>query len=190
MPSSACAASRVGNGGAEAADPADGPAGAAGSPSPVWARRSLLGPALAAGVLALDQATKSWAVAALEDGPVRVVGDTVELRLTRNSGSAFSLFQGFTPVLALIAVVAAVVLWRMTRRASDPWTVVALSLVLGGALGNLTDRLARAPGFLRGAVVDFVSVGAWPSFNVADAAITVGAVLLVARGLRGDPGRA
>jgi len=141
---------------------------------------------IVAAVVVVDQLTKAWAVAALGDGPVSIVGDDVELRLSRNTGGAFSLFQGFTPLLAILAVVLAIVLVRTLRRTDDGWLVVALALVLGGAIGNLVDRLVRSPGFLRGAVVDFVSVGGFPTFNVADAAITVGAVLLVARVLLGD----
>ena len=74
--------------------------------------------------------------------------------------------------------------WLDAQRAKDPVMVVALSLVLGGALGNLIDRLFRAPGFLRGEVVDFVRVGAFPTFNVADSAVTIGAVLLLVWGWR------
>ena len=135
-------------------------------------------------IIAADQATKTWAVAALADGPVRLVGDTLELRLSRNSGGAFSSFQGATPVLAVLAGVASVVLWRAAHRTSDRWMLAGLVLLLSGALGNLVDRLARSPGFLRGQVVAFVRVGWWPVFNLADSAITVGAVLLVARSWR------
>jgi len=73
---------------------------------------------------------------------------------------------------------------RVLRRTTDTVLVVALTLVLGGALGNLVDRFARAPGFLRGHVVDFISIGWWPVFNVADSCVTIGAVLLIARSLR------
>jgi signal peptidase II len=135
-------------------------------------------------VLALDQLTKVWAVAALSDGPASIIGSTVELRLSRNTGGAIGLFRGFTPVLALLAVIVAVVLVRALQRTTDPVVLVALALVLAGALGNLTDRFMRSPGFLRGAVVDFIRVGAWPSFNVADSAITIGAVTLVVWGWR------
>ncbi|GIU89572.1 MAG: lipoprotein signal peptidase [Acidimicrobiia bacterium] len=135
-------------------------------------------------IVALDQLTKSWAVAALADGPVSVVGDTVELRLARNPGSAFGRFQGYTPLLAVGAVVVTLVLVRMARRATDRWLLAGLVLLLGGALGNLADRVFRAPGFLRGHVVDFVSVGWWPLFNVADSCITIGAVILVVHTLR------
>jgi signal peptidase II len=144
-------------------------------------RRRLLAGAIVVGVVAVDQLTKTWAVAALDDGPVGIIGTDVELRLSRNTGGAFSLFQGFTPLLAVIAIVLTVLLVRALHRTDDTWIVVALALVLGGAIGNLLDRAARSPGFLRGAVVDFVSVGDFPTFNVADSAITVGAVLLVLR---------
>lgn len=141
-------------------------------------RWSLVG-AIVVAVVVLDQATKAWALDQLADGPRAIIGSDVELALSRNTGGAFSLFQGFTPLLALIAVVIAVVLVRAVRHADDRLSLVALALVLGGAVGNLIDRVFRSPGFLRGAVVDFVSVGSFPTFNVADAAITIGAVLLV-----------
>jgi signal peptidase II len=135
-------------------------------------------------VVGLDQVTKVWAVAALADGPVSILGSTVELALSRNTGGAFSVLSGLTPLLAVLAVVVAVVLVRVIRRSTDPILVLALALVLGGALGNLIDRLVRAPGFLRGAVIDFISIGAWPTFNVADSAITLGALSLVIWGWR------
>ena len=136
-------------------------------------------------VLVLDQLTKTWAVRELSDVPIAIVGDDVDFRLARNSGGAFSLFQGFTPILAVIAGMVAFFLIRTVRRTHDTLLVVALSLVLGGALGNLIDRVFRSPGFLRGAVIDFVHVGWWPTFNVADASITIGAILVVVWALRG-----
>ena len=132
-------------------------------------------------IVALDQLTKSWAVAAASDRPVHIIGDTIEFRVARNSGSAFSRFQGLTPILAIAAVVVAIVLVRAARRATDRVMLVGLVLVLGGALGNLVDRFVRSPGFLRGRVVDFVKLGWWPLFNVADSCITIGAILLVVR---------
>ena len=146
-------------------------------------RRTRLAIAIVVVVVALDQATKAWAVAELASGPVSIIGN-VELHLSRNGGGAFSLFRGFTPLLAILAVVIAVVLIRAARRAQDPLTLVTLALVLGGALGNLSDRMFRAPSFLSGRVVDFVRVGSFPTFNVADSAITIGAVVLVAASLR------
>ncbi len=135
-------------------------------------------------IVGADQATKSIAVARWTDAPLKVVGTAIEFSVTRNSGSAFSRFQNLTPLLALGAVVVAIVLARAARKETDRITLCALVLLLGGALGNLTDRFARAPGFLRGEVIDFVKVGWWPTFNVADSAITVGLVLLVALSFR------
>ena len=149
------------------------------------ARRSPAGPlAVAAAVVVLDQLTKVWAVSGLSDGPVRVVGSLLELRLTRNPGGAFSLLTNLTPVLAVLAVVMAVYIVRTTRRTADIVMAYSLALVLGGALGNLVDRLVRSPGFLRGEVIDFIKVPHWPTFNVADSAITVGVILIAARGWR------
>jgi signal peptidase II len=148
------------------------------------ARRQLLVAGLVIGIVLLDQVTKVWVVAALSDEPQSIIGDTVELRLSRNPGGAFSLLTGFTPLLAVLAVIVAIVLVRVAQRMTDPVMLVALSLVLGGAVGNLLDRIFRAPGFLRGEVVDFIRIGDFPSFNVADSAITIGAVLLVVWGWR------
>ena len=109
-------------------------------------RRPLLIAGLVVGVVLLDQVTKAWVVASLSDGPLSIIGDRVELRLSRNPGGAFSILTGFTPLLAVLAAIVAIVLVRVAQRAKDPVMVVALSLVLGGALGNLIDRLFRAPG--------------------------------------------
>jgi len=149
------------------------------------ARRSPVGPlAVAAGVVVVDQLTKVWAVSALSDGPVHVVGSLLQLRLTRNPGGAFSLLTNFTPVLAVLAVVMVVYIVRTTRRTTDVVMAYSLALVLGGAVGNLVDRLVRSPGFLRGEVVDFLKVPHWPTFNVADSAITVGVIFIAVRGWR------
>jgi len=137
--------------------------------------------AAVATIVLLDQLTKSWAVSALADGPKKLVGDTIMFQLARNSGSAFSRFQGYTPILAVLAIGITIFIARAMRNATDPWILVALVLVLGGALGNLADRIFRSPGFLRGNVVDFVAVWRWPLFNVADSCITIGAILLIVR---------
>ena len=149
------------------------------------ARRSPAGPlAVATAVVAIDQLTKVWAVAALSDGPTRVFGSLLEFRLTRNPGGAFSLLTNLTPVLAVLAVAMAVYIVRTTRRTADLVMAYSLGLVLGGAVGNLVDRFVRSPGFLRGEVVDFIKVPHWPTFNLADSAITVGVVLIALRGWR------
>lgn len=154
-------------------------------------RRSALRLALVAGAVAgADQLTKAWAVAVLDQGPIALVGDTVRLALVRNTGSAFNLFTGQATMLALVAVVLVVVIVRIARHEDDPWASWALALLLGGALGNLADRIFRAPGFLEGAVIDFVDLGPWPTFNLADSAITVGAILLVLAGWRERRARA
>ena len=146
----------------------------------------MLATAIVLGVVALDQLSKLWAVRGLAGAPVALIGDDIGFALARNTGSAFSLFQAFTPLLAVVAIVVALLLVRAVRRTRDTLMVVGLSLVLGGALGNLLDRLFRSPGFLKGAVVDFVHVGSFPTFNVADSAITIGAVLIVIWAIRTD----
>ncbi len=164
-------------------DAADGPATV--DPPASRGSRPYLAAAIVLVVLALDQASKVWAVHSLGDGHrVEIVDGQLWLGLSRNSGSAFSLFSSFTPVLAVIAIGVAVFLVRVVRRVEDPLLVVALSLVLAGAVGNLIDRVFRAPGFMKGAVIDFIASKHWPTFNLADSAITVGAVLLLFWGWR------
>jgi signal peptidase II len=137
-------------------------------------------------VLALDVASKVLVVATMTDGQrIPLLGDTVSLYLIRNSGAAFSLATGLTWVLTLVAIVVVVGIVRFARRLRSPGWAIALGLVLGGALGNLTDRFFRAPGPLVGHVVDFVSVGWWPVFNAADSAICCGGALLVVLALAG-----
>jgi signal peptidase II len=138
-------------------------------------------------IVAVDQLTKAWAVRSLASGPKWVFGDRVGFQLTRNGGSAFSRFQGFTPILAVGAVIVTIVLIRVLRRTTDPLLVIGLVLVLGGALGNIMDRIFRDPGFMRGHVIDFVAVGWYPVFNVADSCVTIGAILLIVRSLRSSP---
>ena len=121
---------------------------------------------------------------------VRVLGGLLYLTQWRNVGAAFSFAEGATIVFSLIAVVVAVVIVRTARRLHSTGWAVTLGLVLGGAVGNLMDRVFRAPGFLRGGVVDFLSVFApdgriWPVFNLADSAIVCGGVLGAFLALRG-----
>jgi signal peptidase II len=134
---------------------------------------------VAAGVLAVDQLSKAWAVEALGDGRTIELVGSLRLQLTMNYGSAFSLADGRGPLISLLALVVVAVLLRSGRHATRPATAVALGLVLGGAIGNLIDRAFRAgDGFLGGGVVDFIDLQWWPVFNVADSAIVVGAILL------------
>ena len=133
--------------------------------------------------MAADQLTKVWAVAALDNGPVSVLGP-VRLALTRNKAGAFGLGGAFVPLLAVGATVLVVVLIVRGDLVRRPLLAVAAGLVLGGAFGNLADRVFRAPGLLRGAVVDFVDLRWWPVFNLADSAITCGCLLLLWSGWR------
>ncbi len=145
----------------------------------------MLAAVVAAVVVAVDQVTTSLAVADLHR-PVHLWGP-FGLALRYNSGSAFSLFTGQAPVLAVVTVVLVVVLAWLAWRARSAGTAVAVGLVLGGAAGNLCDRAFRSH---HGDVVDFVSLTHWPTFNVADAGITVGLVLLVVLYWRApSPGR-
>jgi signal peptidase II len=134
--------------------------------------------AVAAGVLVLDQLAKWWALTALADGEVHLVGP-VWFRLTYNTAGAFGLGGALVPFLSLVAL--GVVLYLIVTGAAGGRVAagIATGLLLGGALGNLSDRLFRSPGLLRGAVVDFVDLRFWPVFNVADMAITCGCILFI-----------
>lgn len=141
---------------------------------------------VAAVVLVLDVITKILAVHLLTPGqPVSIIGDTVTWTLVRNSGAAFSMATGYTWVLTLIAIAVVIGIVWTGRRLVSPWWAIGLGMILGGALGNLADRFFRSPGPLRGHVVDFLSIGWWPVFNVADPAVVGGAILLVTLSLFG-----
>ncbi len=132
----------------------------------------------AAVVVVLDQLTKWWALETLDDRVVEVVW-TLRLNLVYNTGAAFGLGSRYAPLIALAAMGVVVVLLRTSRILGGWAPRGAAGLVLGGALGNLGDRMFRAgDGFLGGAVIDFVDVQWWPVFNLADASLCVGAVLL------------
>ena len=153
---------------------------ASGTEAPAPRRRLNLLLTVAAVVLALDIITKVLAVRLLIPGqPVPIIGDTVTWTLVRNSGAAFSMATGYTWMLTLIATGVVVGIVWMGRRLVSPWWAVGLGMILGGAMGNLVDRFFRSPGPLRGHVVDFLSVGWWPVFNVADPSVVGGAILLV-----------
>lgn len=147
--------------------------------------------AVAVGVLVADVVSKLLVVAGIAPGEnVRVLGGLLYLTQLRNVGAAFSFAEGKTVLFSLIAVLVAVVIVRTARRLYSTGWAVALGLVLGGAVGNLMDRVFRAPGFLRGGVVDFLSVFApdgriWPVFNLADSAIVCGGILGALLALRG-----
>lgn len=140
---------------------------------------------LAGGVLALDVLTKVVSVAFLEDaGPIKLFGGVLYLTFVRNPGAAFGLAEGMTWILALIALgVVGFIAWISRNLRSQGWAV-GLGLVLGGAVGNLVDRLFREPGPMRGHVVDFLSLfdpygRVWPVFNIADMAIVGGGAAII-----------
>ena len=148
-------------------------------PAPAQTRRRTgLVAAIAAVVVVLDAATKQWAMSALADGPVNLFA-SVRLALVRNKAGAFGLGGAFVPFLAVTALILVLVMVTVGSASAKPSMAVALGLVLGGAFGNVGDRIFRSPGFLEGAVVDFVDVGFWPVFNLADSAITCGCLLLL-----------
>ncbi|MBO0841669.1 MAG: signal peptidase II [Nocardioides sp.] len=136
--------------------------------------------AVSLGLLAIDQATKAWAVASLvPEEPRELVGSMVQLTLIRNPGAAFSTGTGHTWIFTTLSIAASVaVVWVMRRTRGTAWSV-AFGVLLAGIVGNLIDRLVRPPGFYRGHVVDFVQLPHWPIFNVADMCINVAAVLIV-----------
>jgi signal peptidase II len=132
---------------------------------------------VAAIVLALDQLSKHWAVNALSDGRERHVIWTLQWNLAYNTGMAFSRGRGLGPVIALLALLVVIVLVVTTARVESRLARVAAGLLIGGAVGNLADRVFRGDGWLHGAVIDFIDVQWWPIFNVADIGVTCGAVL-------------
>ncbi|MDT7546561.1 MAG: signal peptidase [Actinomycetota bacterium] len=142
--------------------------------------------AVALVVLALDILTKHLVVAHLEHrDPIRLLGGALLLNVSRNSGAAFSFAQGATVVFTAVALAVIVVIVRTARRLGSTAWAITLGLLLGGATGNLADRLFRAPGPGRGAVVDFIDFRVWPVFNLADSAIVVGGLLAVLLSMRG-----
>ncbi len=171
--------------------PAAEPAGEAASRAPRSSRFQvavLIGVALF--VLAADVISKAVVVARLSHHPpIRLLGGLLTLRLIRNSGAAFSIGTSLTVVFTAIAVGVIIFILRTARRLrSTPWAIT-LGLLLGGATGNLADRIFRAPGPMRGDVVDWIQLPHWPVFNLADSAIVCGgvlAVLLAVLGLRMD----
>ena len=140
----------------------------------------------AAAAYVADLATKLAAVRWLESNdPVPLLDGLLTLRLTRNPGAAFSLGAEYTVALSLVAITVVAVVVRLSSRLGSGGWAAALGLLLGGACGNLTDRMVREPGPFRGHVVDFLELPHWPVFNLADTAIVAGAALLMVQSLRG-----
>ncbi|MBU6534105.1 signal peptidase II [Streptomyces sp. NPDC057245] len=137
----------------------------------------------------LDLVSKMIVVAKLEHHePIEIIGDWLRFAAIRNAGAAFGIGEAFTIIFTVIAASVIVVIARLARKLySVPWAI-ALGLLLGGALGNLTDRIFRAPGVFEGAVVDFIAPKHFAVFNLADSAIVCGGILIVLLSFRGlDP---
>ncbi|MEW2073303.1 signal peptidase II [Streptomyces sp. NPDC012403] len=145
--------------------------------------------AVAAFAYALDLISKMIVVAKLEHHePIEIIGDWLRFEAIRNAGAAFGFGEAFTVIFTVIAAAVIVVIIRLARKLySLPWAI-ALGLLLGGALGNLTDRIFRSPGVFEGAVVDFIAPKHFAVFNLADSAIVCGGILIVLLSFRGlDP---
>jgi signal peptidase II len=175
--------------GAEAPAGTSGTGAAAEAGSPRGKRRVAVLFAVAAFAYALDLISKMIVVAELEHHePIEIVGDWLRFEAIRNAGAAFGFGEAFTVIFTVIAASVIVVIVRLARKLySLPWAI-ALGLLLGGALGNLTDRIFRSPGVFEGAVVDFIAPKHFAVFNLADSAIVCGGILIVLLSFRGlDP---
>lgn len=162
--------------------------GGARDPVTTGNQRKRLGLVLGIAVVAwvVDLVTKTFAVANLDGHPpVHLVGSLLQLNFARNPGAAFSTATRYTGLITVVAVGAVVVVVYFARRVRSLGWAWALGLLLAGIGGNLTDRLFREPGPLRGHVVDFVQLPHWPLFNVADMCINLAAVVIVVQSLRG-----
>lgn len=135
--------------------------------------------AVAGVVVLIDQVTKWIVLQTLTDGPVSLIDGFLQFRLVHNPGSAFTLFQGSGAVIALIAIAAVALIVVVAKQLPSLFEGAAIGLVLGGAVGNLLDRIFRGDGFLNGKVIDFIDFDFFPTFNAADSAITIGAILAV-----------
>jgi signal peptidase II len=158
-------------------------------PAPRGRRRIPVLAGVAAFAYVLDLVSKLIVVAELEhQGTIQVIGSYLQLEVIRNPGAAFGFGEALTVVLTAIAIIVIAVIVRLARKLYSTWWAIALGLLLGGAFGNLTDRLFRSPGVFRGEVVDFIAPAHFAVFNLADSAIVCGGVLIVLLSFRGlDP---
>ena len=139
---------------------------------------------LIAFIVVADQATKHWALNRLSSARTIDLIGSLRFNLAFNKGMAFSQATGAGPIIGALAFVVIIVIVLWLRRNAQGLAVVAAGLIVGGATGNLIDRLLRGDAWLRGAVVDFIDLQWWPIFNIADAAISTGAVLMIVASVR------
>jgi signal peptidase II len=135
----------------------------------------------------LDFATKAWALSSLSSQPRQIIGSVLQFTLVKNSGAAFSFATGFTIIFTFIALAVVVGVTYFAPRITSRGWLISLGLLLGGVLGNLTDRIFRTPGFLSGNVIDWIQLPYWPVFNIADSAISVAALIAFILSLRNVP---
>ena len=134
-----------------------------------------------------DFATKAWALQSLSTEPRKVIGSLLQFTLVYNSGAAFSFATGFTILFSLIALsVVIATIYFAPRITSRGWQLT-IGLLLGGVLGNLTDRIFREPSFLSGYVIDWIQIPHWPVFNIADSAICIAAAISFVLSMRNIP---
>ncbi|MCH7668372.1 MAG: signal peptidase II [Acidobacteria bacterium] len=138
---------------------------------------------VAADVLVLDIASKAWAVSRLTGNPLNVIDGFLRFAVTHNPGASFSSFQNSGPVIAIVGIGVTVFVVKTVDKVDHRREVVGLGFILGGAMGNLVDRIFRGDGLLDGAVVDFIDFSFFPTFNLADTSLTIGVVLMLLSGL-------
>lgn len=142
-------------------------------------RRYLIGLGIAAALVALDLWTKRFAALHFDDDPVELIPGFLELTFVENPGAAFGFFRNGGTVIAVAAIIVTVVVLVSLAAERPTLEIVALGFVLGGAIGNLVDRFARGEGIIDGAVIDWIDLWFIPTFNVADASITIAVTLLL-----------
>ena len=130
-------------------------------------------------VISLDQLTKQWSLNALNAGKTIKIFWTLQLNLVFNSGMAFSQGQGVGRIIGVLAIGVVVGLLMSLRKPMSMTTIIGTGLLIGGAFGNILDRMFRGDGWMSGAVVDFIDLQWFPVFNVADSAVTIGAGFLI-----------
>lgn len=147
--------------------------------SPGVTRRQVTAYLIAAGVVGLDLITKRWAAIQYAAAPETIIPGILTFRFVENPGAAFSMFEEAGPFLGLAAVIAVGIVAASLGKPRPTHEAVAFGLIIGGALGNLIDRIARGPGILDGKVIDWIDLRPIPTFNVADSAITVAVAILI-----------
>ena len=134
-----------------------------------------------------DFATKTWALASLSSEPRKILGSFLQFTLVHNPGAAFSIATGFTLAFSLLALAVVVAVIYFAHKITSGGWQLTIGLLLGGVLGNLTDRIFREPSFLNGHVIDWIQIPSWPVFNIADSAICVAAFIAFVLSLRNVP---